>query len=91
MKVIGFHELGKKKKSKRINIFCIGKVFKPLFFGMLGVLVLLVTNLLVNNFFVNISASVEHFVKNFISFFRFVWKILKLKYIGHLFCLGYLW
>ena len=72
MKVIGFHELGKKKKSKKIKIFCIGKVFRPLFFAMLGVLVLLVTNLFVNNFFTNIHASVEHFVKNFVSFFRFV-------------------
>ena len=72
MKVIGFHELGRKKKFKKIKIFCIGNVFKPLFFGMLSVLVLLVTNLFVNNFFANIHASVEHFVKSFVSFFRFV-------------------
>ena len=75
MKVIGFNELGKKKKSKRIKILCVGKVFKPLFLGMLSVLVLLVANLFVNNFFTNIHASVEHFVKNFVSFFRFIWKI----------------
>lgn len=72
MKVVGFNELGKKKKSKKVKIFCIGKVFKPLFFCMFAVFVLLVTNLFVNNFFTNINASVEHFIKNFVSFFRFV-------------------
>lgn len=72
MKVIGFNQLCKKKRTKKVKIFCVGKVFKPLFFGMFSVLLLLVTNLFVNNFFANINASLEHFVKNFVSFFRFV-------------------
>ena len=72
MKVIGFSELGKSKKCRKISIYCVGKVFKPLFLSMLTVLVLLITNLFVNNFFANIHASMEHFVKNFISFFRFI-------------------
>ena len=72
MKVIGFNQLGKNKKKRKVRIYCIGNVFKPLFLTMSAILFLLVTNLVVHNFFANIHASVEHFVQSFIKFFRFI-------------------
>ena len=69
MKVVSFTYFSRLKKEKKAKIFCFGKVFKPAFFVMFGLFLLLVTNLVVNNFFANISASLQNFINSFVTFF----------------------
>lgn len=70
MKVVSYNSLSKNKKQKKIKIYCIGKVFKPLVFVMSAMILLLITNLLVNNFFTNIEASLQNFVESFVNIFQ---------------------
>ena len=69
MKVISFTYFSKPKREKKAKIFCIGKIFKPTFFVMFGILLMLVVNLFVKNFFSNITASLQNFVESFIHVF----------------------
>ena len=72
MKVVSFNYLNKPKKPKKVRIYCVGKVFKPIMLTMGFALVMLVVNLLVQNFFINVEASVQNFIENFINIFSFL-------------------
>lgn len=67
MKVIGFNQLGKKKKISKVKIYCVGNVFKVTFCILAFAIFLLVGNLAINNFFANIHASLERFVNSFVD------------------------
>ena len=69
MKIIAYKYLCAKKKNKKVRIYCTPKLFKPLVLGMGAIFLILVLNLFVNNFFVDIRASVEHFVNSFVNLF----------------------
>lgn len=69
MKVVGFKALSKSKKQKRVKIFCIGKVFKPMVIFMGVALFMLVLNLITGTFFSNIHASMQNFVDSFVNMF----------------------
>ena len=64
MKVVSFKYLSKKRKQKKHFIYCTKSIFKPLVYGMGAFILLFVTNLLVNNFFANVTASLENFVNS---------------------------
>ncbi len=67
MKVVGFKYFYRNKKQKKIKIFCVGRIFKPLVIAMSVVLGMLVLNLISNNFFAYIHASLQNFVDSFVS------------------------
>lgn len=69
MKIIGFKELGKKKKSKRHLILCVGKIFKPLAFVMAVAITVLAINLFTGTFFANMHANMQNFVESFVNLF----------------------
>lgn len=69
MKVISFTYFSKPKKQKKAKIYCIGNVFQPTFFVLLASIIMLVANLLVGNFFSNITASLQNFVESFVKLF----------------------
>lgn len=67
MKVVSFKYLNRQKKEKKTHIYCVGKVFKPLVLTMGAFILLFATNLLVNNFFAYMSASVKNFIESFVK------------------------
>lgn len=68
MKIIAYKDLCKQKKTKRVHIYCTPCLFKPLVFVMGAITMLLGINLVVNNFFQNIEASIHQFVTNFVRY-----------------------
>lgn len=68
MKIIAYKDLCKQKKAKRVHIYCTPCLFKPLVLAMGAITLLLGINLLVNNFFQNIEASIHQFVTNFVRY-----------------------
>lgn len=83
MKVVSFTYLSRQKKQKKAKIFCIGKVFKPTFFAMFTIFCFLVANLIINNFFSNITASLQNFVESFVKFFWSWWTMKGLIFKVH--------
>ena len=67
MKVVSFKYLSRKKNQKRHLIVCTKSVFKPLMYAMSFMLVFMFTNLVVNDFFVNINASLQNFIDSFMG------------------------
>lgn len=67
MKVVSFKYLAKKKKNKKVFIYCTKNVFKPLVYGMGAFILLFATNLFVNNFFLNIKTSLQNFIESFVK------------------------
>lgn len=67
MKVVGFRALKRERKQRKIKIYCVGKVFKPLVICMSIGLLLLIINLVTGTFFDNIHASMQNFVDSFVS------------------------
>lgn len=67
MKVVSFKYLSKKRKQKKFFIYCTKSIFKPLVYGMGAFILLFVTNLFVNNFFANITTSLQNFVNSFLT------------------------
>lgn len=62
MKVVGFKALKKHKKSKKINIFCIGGVFKNSMIIGSFLLAFLLVSLLNKNFSANLKQCIQNFV-----------------------------
>ena len=79
MKIVSFTYFFKQKKPKKARIYCFGKVFKPTFFVMLFAISLLVGNLIINNFFYNLTASLQNFVESFVKFFWYNMNNIKIK------------
>ena len=67
MNVVGFKYFHRKKKSKKVNIYCIGGVFKALAISMSVVLLALILNLFTGNFFSYIETSMQNFVDSFVN------------------------
>lgn len=74
MKNVAYKNLCAKKKKKRILIVCTKKVFKPLLITMSVLTIMFVVNILVGNFFSNLTASLQNFVQSFVKLFS-AWKI----------------
>ena len=69
MKVVIYQSLCSKRKKNRVHIYCTHKLFKPLVICMGFAIFMFVVNLIVGNFFVNIRASLQHFVNSFVKLF----------------------
>lgn len=69
MKIVSYKCLCKNKKQKKFKIICISNVFKTLMWTMSFMLLLLVSNLILSNFFGSLETSLQNFVQSFIKFF----------------------
>lgn len=62
MKVVGFKELGKDKKSKKIKIFCFGGVFKNMMLCGSFLLAFFVVGIINKSFTIQLKECIQNFV-----------------------------